>query len=648
VGACGLALVALIALVAIWNWDWFIPMTDRIVSARLGRTVSMQHLHIRIAANPVLEADGVVIGNPRDFPAPGPFARIDRLAVMLNGPAYLHGRVIVIPSIEVDRPDIAAAALPDGRNNWTFPFDATPSGGKPGSGPRIGDLRITDGHVHAVVPKLKADFHLDIATADPAGGQPAQLVVKARGTYANQPITGEFTGGALLSLRDQQHPYPVDLKLANGPTKVALHGTVQDPLAFAGTALKVELSGQSFSDLTPLIGVPAPTTRPFHLAGDLTYAERHFRLEHLEGRVGTSDVDGTIAITQGAERPQVTLDLHSSRVNLVDLGGFVGAPVGHGATSTEEHPNPEPAKQTATRFLIPHTPIDLPRLHAADISLRYHGDHIEGRSIPLDDVTAELTDENGALRLHPLSFGIGRGRVVLNIAAEPTGPHTLHAKVDTEFRQVDVARLMSATHTFRGEGRIGGRAEIDGTGDSIGGILGSGNGEIKLFMVGGNLSALLVDLSGLQFGDALLSALGLPKRAEVRCLVSDFALRHGLLETRTFLLDTGDDNIHGKGTVNFRDELANFEIRTEAKHFTIGSLPAPIEITGHLSNPSIGPKAKEMGARGVAAVALGVLLTPLAALLPTIQLGLGEDNNCGQLIRSAQSTPNPAAASRTR
>jgi len=43
-------------------------------------------------------------------------------------------------------------------------------------------------------------------------------------------------------------------------------------------------------------------------------------------------------------------------------------------------------------------------------------------------------------------------------------------------------------------------------------ILGHGNGALKLFMTGGDLSALLVDLSGLQFGNALLSSLGLPKR----------------------------------------------------------------------------------------------------------------------------------------
>ena len=39
----------------------------------------------------------------------------------------------------------------------------------------------------------------------------------------------------------------------------------------------------------------------------------------------------------------------------------------------------------------------------------------------------------------------------------------------------------------------------------------NGNGEFVLGMAGGDLSALLVDLSGLEFGNAVLSALGMPK-----------------------------------------------------------------------------------------------------------------------------------------
>jgi uncharacterized protein involved in outer membrane biogenesis len=201
---------------------------------------------------------------------------------------------------------------------------------------------------------------------------------------------------------------------------------------------------------------------------------------------------------------------------------------------------------------------------------------------------------------------------------------------------------------FGGAGTIGGRAEIEGTGATVAGILAHGNGEVKLFMTGGDISALLIDLSGLEFGNALLASLGLPKRTPVRCMVTDFALQDGIMNTRMSLLDTEAANVTSKGTINLRNESLDLQLRTEPKHFTIGSLATPINVAGTLKHPAVGPAPGELAARGGIAAGLAALLTPLGALLPTIQLGLGEDNDCNALIRNAQRSSNPAKKKATR
>ena len=71
---------------------------------------------------------------------------------------------------------------------------------------------------------------------------------------------------------------------------------------------------------------------------------------------------------------------------------------------------------------------------------------------------------------------------------------------------------------------------------------------------GGDLSALLVDLSGMQFGGALLAALGIPQRDKIECFVADFGLRQGELWTRALLLDTTSNITSGTGTINLRME----------------------------------------------------------------------------------------------
>jgi uncharacterized protein involved in outer membrane biogenesis len=223
---------------------------------------------------------------------------------------------------------------------------------------------------------------------------------------------------------------------------------------------------------------------------------------------------------------------------------------------------------------------------------------------------------------------VAQGGIISNIDLTPKPDGVVHADANISFHKLDLSRVLQATHEFHGRGIIGGEAKIDTNGNSLAAMMGHGDGEVKLALIsGGNLSALLVDIAGLEFGNAVLSALGVPNRADIDCFVADLPLRHGDLDFNVFLLDTTEGRITGTGDVNFADQMLNLSLTTRSKHFSIGSLPGPINITGPLGSPSIRPGA-EIIARAGAAAGLGVLLTPLGALLPTIQFGVGNDNAC--------------------
>ena len=194
---------------------------------------------------------------------------------------------------------------------------------------------------------------------------------------------------------------------------------------------------------------------------------------------------------------------------------------------------------------------------------------------------------------------------------------------------------MAATHLVTGAGSIGGKAEIDSTGNSIANWAADGNGGLTLTMAGGNLSAVLVSLSGLEFGNAIVAALGLPQQTHVRCFVGDLDLRRGIVDTRTLMLDTGVAIVRGAGTVDLRDQRIDYRLSAKPKHITIGSIPTPIDITGTLRDPSIRPQAAPLLERGAAAVALGFVAPPLA-LLATIQLGVNDPHDCGDLVEEAK------------
>lgn len=627
-------LVVIILLLAIfWNWDWFIPFVDASASASLGRQVTMQHLHVGLGRTVTVTATGVTIANPSGFPKDAPqLASIDRLRVDVNVLDYItHGRMS-LTRIEADHPVANIRQLPDGTNNYTLASPANPSG-KP---PKLGELIINNGTASVIMPLLKTNLSLAIQTraAPPdaklfTGGE---IVADAHGTYANAPITGQFIGGALLSLRDPSIPYPVDLHIQNGTTLASLIGTIEDPENLAGAHLRLSVSGQNMADLYQLTGVPIPDTPPFKLTGDLHYSKNTFRFENFAGRVGSSDLEGTITEAPGSPRHQVTANLSSHRVDLTDLAGFLGGTPGKTNTPGQTEATREKVEAAnASGNLLPTTKFNLPVINGTNVDLRYRGEHIINRDVPLDNVVAHVIIINGRVTADPLNFAVGTGTIASNFDLSPVNG-VLHAKANIDFRRLQLSRLMAATHTFAGDGTVGGSAYLTGTGNSVAEILGGGNGHASLFMQNGaDISALMVDLAGLQMGDAILSALGVPVKTNIECMVSDFSLTNGLVDTKTFLLATKAANILGSGTVNLATEKMDLALRTEATHFSIGSLSTPINIGGTLKNPSVMPAVGPLAARAGPAAALGILFPPLA-LIPTIRLGLGDKNACADAI----------------
>ncbi|MFI4979995.1 MAG: AsmA family protein [Nevskiales bacterium] len=633
----GAMVVLLVALVLLWDWNWFRPLVEAQASSALGRKVTLGHFDIRLARYPQLVLDQIVVANPDEFPPDSSMATIDRLAIRID-PWALFDHKAMLTEIDIEHPEGDLKPGPSGTPNWKLAAgggDSTPS-------PHpwqvdVGSLIIRDGHIHFLDPKLKSDFTLDAHTQDARGGGEPGIYVGIDGRYAAQPISGRFIGGSVLSLRDPKDRYPVDLKLANGATKVSLQGTLLEPLKFGGADLKLELSGDDLSNLYPLTGIPLAPTPPYKLGGQLDYEGRKVRFRDFAGTVGNSDLEGDIEVQLGGVRPYFRADMNSRKVVLADLRGFIGAAPGKtdDSENLSKQQQQEHAQQESTGKLLPDKPINLPKLRSVDFDVRYKGQRIESESTPLDNLVANLKVEDGKLALQPLSFGVGSGAIVLNLRLDGQD-NLVHAVGDVDFRKVDLSRIMQSTGVFKGAGTIGGSAKIDTSGNSLAQMLGHGDGELKLFMSGGNLSALLVDLAGLDFGNSVVSALGIPSRAQLRCLVTDFGLNKGVLDTRTFIFDTSAANVIGSGNINLRDEQVDYKLSTEPKRLNIGSLAAPILIRGPLKDPSIHPDPVVLAARGGAAVVLGVFLTPLAALLPTIQLGLGKDHNCDELLATVQ------------
>ncbi len=79
----------------------------------------------------------------------------------------------------------------------------------------------------------------------------------------------KFVGGSVLMMRDTKEPYPLDLDITFGGTKLTAKGTVQDPFEWSGPDVDLTLSGPNLSEIYPLLGIPGPPTPPYKISGKL-------------------------------------------------------------------------------------------------------------------------------------------------------------------------------------------------------------------------------------------------------------------------------------------------------------------------------------------------------------------------------------------
>ena len=351
-GVFGGLVFLVVLLVLFWRWDWFLPIVESKASAALGRKVTASHLHVRLGRVTTVVLDDVSVAEPDGFSAERPVATVKHLTVAVGVLDYIRGQGLVVPRVDVDGADADIVSRADGSNNYTFKFmepSKTPAAKNSGAGPKIGVVTIEDSRIDVAMAKLKAKMHLDVhTTQDPSDVNKNRVVVAAKGTYAAQPITGNLVAGALLSLRDKATPYPIDLQVANGATRVSLVGTVEDPLKFSGANLRLVFQGSDMAQLYALTGIPIPTTPPYRVAGHLDYTKARIVFRDFEGKLGSSDLGGTISVDPGTKPISVDANLHSHSVNLVDLGGFIGASPGHAAENKAAHTGRWPRRSGRT------------------------------------------------------------------------------------------------------------------------------------------------------------------------------------------------------------------------------------------------------------------------------------------------------------
>lgn len=629
--AFGLLALAIAVLVLLWDWNWFKGAIERQVEKRTGREFDIGgDLDVDPGWVPTIRADRVRFGNAA-WSKQATMASAERVEFDIELKPLLR-RNVRIPRLRLDHPVLNLEVGPDRIGNWKF--------GKPGKmEPQFRHLLIDDGKLALLDAASKTDIKVDVASGPPQGDQTAPpITAKGGGRWKGNRFTVQGRAESPLELGHADSPYRIDARATADATRAHARGTLLDPLRLRDFDLKLALSGKNLEDLYPLLGLTLPASPPYSLDGRLTRdiinqgskgkrAVWHY--DGFTGKVGDSDLTGNASVETGGKRPYLRAALTSRRLDFDDLAGFVGgAPQADGGETT----NPElvalAARQQARPRVLPDTPYQLDRLRAMDADVRWKAHRINAPTLPLDDMDAHLKLEDGLLRLEPLNFGVAGGdiRSVIRMDAREA---TIRTRAQITARGLNLAKLMPDVKLARDAiGKVGGDIAIAGNGNSIAAMLATSDGDIALGMGHGQISNLLMEFAGLDLAEALKFLVTRDRKVPIRCAFGDFAVRDGIMTARALAFDTTDTIIVGDGTISLRDETLDLRLRPRPKDRSLFVLRSPLLVSGTFKDPSFRPDLKRVGLRGAIALTLASIAPPLA-LLATLELGPGEDADCG-------------------
>jgi hypothetical protein len=118
----------------------------------------------------------------------------------------------------------------------------------------------------------------------------------------------------------------------------------------------------------------------------------------------------------------------------------------------------------------------------------------------------------------------------------------------------------------------------------------------------------------------------------MQCAIWDFKSVNGLVTPQVAVIDSPVTLILTDGSVNMGREQLNLRFVAKPKNVSPFTVRSPILITGTFANPKVRPKAEPIAARVLGGIALA-FINPLAALLPFIDPGSGDESPCGQALR---------------
>lgn len=589
-----LLLLLLAAVLHLFNWNLVKDEIAAALSERMGMTVEIAgDLDVDVGRFTHVRADDIRLYN-----AAAPRERLlaaDRFRLGVDIGALWTGR-LVLTEIVIVEPRVLIVRDARGELNWPLPpADETEA---PEALPIMRRARIEGGAVIYRDAALDEPVEMSIeriqGEADRNGTLTASGAVQIKSHKVQLQVQAQRT--------QDGEDWRMDAALTAADARLSIVGTVGEP----DLAIDLRVPDPRQLGLPPLDDVS-----PIHVTGRVLRDQGHWWFDKLELVAGKYRLDGQVRLDAAQDRPMIYATLYMNKLRWPDV------------------------EEVEREEVIPPIPIETTPLRQMNLRANLRIGEVTNSPIPMSDVRLSVNLRDGRLAIDPVSARVAQGQVQGSLALDARQPAaTAIVRLSLEgLRQPPLIPEDAVS------GAISGRIDLRGRGNTLEELAGALDGQVLFVIRQGAIPRAWVAAIALDVADYLFAGDPEADRTPIRCGFIAFTVENGVLRAQPVVVDTEDFVMILDGTIGLGAEKLDLALAAYPKEFSPLAFRGPIELSGPLTEPSVDLPIGEIAGRGAAALALGALAAPLAGLIPLMQPGIAEDQNCRELLAGALPKP---------
>jgi AsmA family protein len=563
--AAMMLVAALPLLVLALDAGYFRPALIHYLQAHFRRQIRIDgDLSLKLwSRQPRIVAERVYIGNPA-WVAPGEMAEIARVTLQYGG---IFGRGRGLESVTLEDAKLHLSRDAEGRANWQA-VDPTTAHGK--GIPLIRELLAEGAQVSLDDQRRHIEFEGTVSARGRRQDPPQRLRIEGNGQLNGKPVNLVLDGDPLDSAR-KDTAYTWQFTEESSGSNVTAHGTLPQPYNFDLVDVAFEASGEDLKDLYYLAGVSLFNTGVYRLSGSVQRRGNDTRFTDLHLRTGQSELEATLAIDAGGERPSCDVEIQAKDLRTADFGLRAAGR----APQTDAPP----------RFFSDAT-FAPEALRKMDTQLRFSAGRVEVGRVSLQSLTGRMKIEHGVVTVAPLAARLLQGKVEGRIRAD-ANQDTPPVEATLRFDDLQLSALDHKGGEAPIEGLMHARVDVRGRGRSAHQVAATANGSVSAALPEGMIRESLAEIAGVDLRGIGLTLTHSKREADVRCAVANFTAQEGVLTSRSIVIDTAPVLITGDGRVHLDTEQLDLILRGQPKDLRLLRLDAPLLVRGTLTRPSI-------------------------------------------------------------